>query len=141
LRRRNKSKEYYALNEIDQKLKKYLLKPQIIKFYVELGANDGINQSNTLYFEQFHNFTGILVEPVHKLFKSLKINRGRNNSLFNFACVEINFPHPLIKLTYSNLMTKSHIARPGEKKSVNQIALEADMHALVGKNFCHLWNA
>jgi|688.fasta_scaffold444531_1 FkbM family methyltransferase len=135
LRRRNKSSQYYALNEIDQKLKKYLLQPHIVKFYVELGANDGITQSNTLHFEMFHNFTGILIEPVSELYKSLKLNRGKNNKLFNFVCVEMDFPFPFIKLTYSNLMTKAHLVKPGGQKTENQIALEADLHAFAGEKF------
>jgi FkbM family methyltransferase len=129
------SKEFYALNDLDIKLRKYLLRPEIIKFYVELGANDGISQSNTLHFELFHNFTGILIEPVNKIFKSLRINRGKNNSLFNFACVETGFPNPFIELTYSNLMTKAHLGAPGSQISDIQLALDAESHALSGAKY------
>ena len=32
-------------------------------FFIELGANDGLFQSNTAFFEKEHEWTGILIEP------------------------------------------------------------------------------
>ena len=32
-------------------------------FYIELGANTGLNQSNTALLEWKYNWTGILIEP------------------------------------------------------------------------------
>ena len=40
-------------------------------FYIECGANDGVNQSNTWYFEKT-KWKGILIEPVNEVFKELK---------------------------------------------------------------------
>ena len=37
---------YHSINELDKQLEKYVDYDD--GFYVELGANDGVNQSNTL---------------------------------------------------------------------------------------------
>lgn len=75
-------------------------------FYVELGANDGITQSNTAALEFFDGWRGVLIEPVPAQFAKLKTNRSsRRNSLVNAACVGFGFPRDTIKLAEANLMT------------------------------------
>lgn len=51
-------------------------------FYIELGGLDGIYSSNTKIFEDYLNWTGILIEPHPIAFKKLFKNRP-NNFLFN----------------------------------------------------------
>lgn len=43
--------------------------------FIEVGANDGLLQSNTKRLEQYHNWKGILIEPSPSLFKKLCSNR------------------------------------------------------------------
>ena len=43
--------------------------------YVEMGALDGVEYSNTLFFQQTLNWTGVLIEPGRK-FAALQRNRG-----------------------------------------------------------------
>jgi hypothetical protein len=43
--------------------------------FIEVGANDGLRQSNTKRLEEFHGWTGILVEPSPSLFDDLMANR------------------------------------------------------------------
>ena len=38
-------------------------------FFIEAGADDFVKSSNSLYFEQKYNWTGLLVEPVPTRFK------------------------------------------------------------------------
>ena len=42
------------------------------KFYIEIGANDGVSQSNTKYLELFYDWRGILIEPIPSVFKKLQ---------------------------------------------------------------------
>jgi len=44
-------------------------------FFVEIGAYDGVNGSNSLYFEKNLNWTGMAVEPSPLQFSLLKKNR------------------------------------------------------------------
>jgi FkbM family methyltransferase len=50
--------------------------------YLEMGAMEGIKYSNTYFFEQKLNWTGILIEPSTYNFIKLEKNRP-NNKLFN----------------------------------------------------------
>ena len=43
--------------------------------FVEVGANDGLLQSNTKLFEEFYGWTGVLIEPSKSVFKKLQENR------------------------------------------------------------------
>ena len=43
--------------------------------FVEFGANDGIQQSNTFLLETKNNWSGLLIEPSPNLFDMLKTNR------------------------------------------------------------------
>lgn len=53
-------------------------------FFIEIGAHDGISCSNTLFFEEFRNWTGICIEPGPEEFK--KLNENRKSININ-ACV------------------------------------------------------
>jgi len=43
--------------------------------FIELGANDGLFQSNTVFFEKELGWRGILIEPSLKGYEKCKINR------------------------------------------------------------------
>lgn len=116
----------FSLNEIDVQLNK-IFKNKKKGFYVELGANDGINQSNTFFFEKFFNWSGILIEPYIENFKACKANRSPLNYFVNAACVSNSFKSDTMPLIYSNLMT---IALSGD----NEI-MDREMHAKSGSKF------
>ena len=59
-------------------------------FYIELGANDGLFQSNTAYFEFYRNWNGILIEPSLLGYKKCKKNRP-NSITLNKACVSNSY--------------------------------------------------
>lgn len=44
--------------------------------FLDIGAHDGKNLSNTLFFEKELNWTGICVEPMIEVFQNLKLNRN-----------------------------------------------------------------
>ena len=59
-------------------------------FFIELGANDGLFQSNTAFFEKEMEWHGILIEPSLKGYKQCKINRP-NSICLNYACVSNDY--------------------------------------------------
>jgi len=99
--RKVKSGRYYGLNKLDSKLEKYINYDG--GFYVELGANDGITQSNSLYYERNRNWTGILIEPSPQEFIKCKQNRANTNAFFCAACVSFDYPDEFVRLAYSSL--------------------------------------
>ena len=68
-------KKYYGKNNLDQQMEKYLNYNN--GFYIELGAYDGITQSNTYYYEKNKNWKGLLIEPIEHVFKKCKKNREK----------------------------------------------------------------
>ena len=95
--------KYWGLNNLDRKLIEII--GQERGFFVELGANDGISQSNTKHLEMFLGWDGILVEPYPGNFKKLAKTRSARTHSVNAACVGFDFPRAQMELTYSNLMT------------------------------------
>jgi FkbM family methyltransferase len=63
----------YSLDNLDVKIEKYLNFNN--GFFVEAGANNGILQSNTLYYEKKYNWSGILIEPNYESYIACKTNR------------------------------------------------------------------
>ena len=80
-----KFRKFNALNEIDKKMLNYINYEK--GFYIECGANDGVDQSNTYYYEKFLNWNGILIEPLDNKFVELKKNRSNKNIFINSALV------------------------------------------------------
>ncbi len=64
--------------------------------YIELGALDGVFQSNTKWLEDDYGWTGILIEPSPNGYEKVKQNRI-NNKIFNCACVSFDYEGDKIK--------------------------------------------
>jgi FkbM family methyltransferase len=97
---------YFGRKGLDKKLKKYINYKN--GFFVELGANDGFTASNTLYFELFKGWRGILVEPSPHLFLSCTEYRNRKgNSIHCNACVPFGYSEKYVDIEYANLMSLS----------------------------------
>ena len=95
-------RRYFGLNDIDRKLEHW------IDFdngtYVEAGANNGITQSNTYYFEKFRGWSGLLIEPIPE--KAKECRRNRPNSIIeNCALGSMEQDNSVLNLTYCDLMT------------------------------------
>lgn len=67
---------------LDQKLVQLLNKKNGL--FIEVGANNGVEQSNTKLLEEQHGWTGILVEPSPCLYDALCRNRP-NSKCFSCA--------------------------------------------------------
>ncbi len=64
-------------------------------FFLDIGAYDGVNYSNSYYFEKERNWKGICVEPIPSVFSTL--SKNRNCILINGAISdnegEVSFVH------------------------------------------------
>jgi FkbM family methyltransferase len=101
----NLKHKYKSLNNLDKKIESYVNFNN--GYFVELGANDGISQSNSYYFEKYRGWKGILVEPVpHNYLKCLK-NRSKRTQVFCNACVSFNYKEKFVEIIYSDLMSIS----------------------------------
>ena len=59
-------------------------------FFIELGAHDGLTQSNTAFFEFSRGWKGILVEPSAEQYAKCVVARP-NSRCFNYACVSDSY--------------------------------------------------
>lgn len=114
----------FALDKLDKKLNQYINIEN--GFFIEVGANNGIRQSNTLYFERYKNWRGLLIEPIPDLAKECRINRPKA-IIENCALVAFDYLEDHIEMQYCNLMSIV-------KGSFKDPALE-DMHIEQGKKF------
>jgi FkbM family methyltransferase len=78
-----KFRKFNALNQLDKKMLEFINYEN--GFFIECGANDGVDNSNTWYFEKNLNWSGILIEPLNKQFQELKKNRSKKNKFYNLA--------------------------------------------------------
>ena len=95
--------KYWGLQDLDKKLIAVIGNEP--GFFVELGANDGISQSNTKHLEMFHGWSGVLIEPYPENYRKLSKTRSSSTYFVNAACVSFGFQKSDMELTYSNLMT------------------------------------
>ena len=97
--------KYNSVNGLDKKLEKYVSYDN--GFYVELGANDGVTQSNSLYFERHRKWRGVLIEPSPHNFLKCRKSRSSKNKVFCAACVSFDYREEFVRIAYSNLMSTS----------------------------------
>ena len=81
----------------DLKLNKEIFFEKENGFFIELGAYDGLTQSNTAFFEKTKNWTGILIEASRDRYEECVKNRP-NSKCINTACsatdnASISFNH------------------------------------------------
>jgi len=79
---------------LDSKLNKLINKDN--GFYIELGANDGLFQSNTALLEFNRGWKGLLIEPSYDKF--MECVRNRPNSIcYQYACVSNDYKDNMIR--------------------------------------------
>lgn len=67
--------------------------------FIEVGAVDGIFQSNTNFLEKHKNWTGVLIEPNTEAFNRCVTNREKSK-VFNCALVDYNYDKPEIEMYF-----------------------------------------
>jgi FkbM family methyltransferase len=91
-----------ALYAMERRLEHYL--PERGGFYVEAGANDGFDQSNTYWLERFRGWRGILVEPIPELYEEV-LREQRNAQVFNCALLPFGDESTTVTMRYGGLMS------------------------------------
>jgi len=112
-------------------------------FFIELGANNGITQSNTKYLELYKNYTGILIEPIPQKYKECILNRKESTIVENKACVSFDYSESTIQLTEANLVTTvweegginalEHVSKFGFSKNIFEQKV-ASLNSILEKN-------
>ena len=115
----------FAIHGLDKKLEEYL--PHSGGYFVELGAHNGVFQSNSLYFELKKGWRGTLVEPTPNLFLTCAQYRSKpGNAVFCNACVPFDFADKFVEMAYANLRTSARNL-PSDIDNI-------DKHVEIGKN-------
>jgi FkbM family methyltransferase len=70
-----KNSMYHSQYKQDQTLNELFFKNKKNGFFIDIGAYDGINLSNSYFFEKSLDWDGICVEPNPTVFEQLKKNR------------------------------------------------------------------
>ncbi|HVU25132.1 MAG TPA: FkbM family methyltransferase, partial [Opitutus sp.] len=91
-----------ALDDLDRKLEAHLDSDG--GFFVEAGANDGLEQSNTYYLERFRGWRGLLVEGMPELAARCRKNRPRA-IVEEAALVAEAAPGATVEMRYAGLMS------------------------------------
>lgn len=111
-------KRSFALNDLDLKLEPFCSFRN--GFFIEVGANDGVAQSNTLFFEKYKGWKGLLIEAVPELAAKCKINRPRC-IVENCALVSFDFSEADAELRYCNLMSLVKGALKSEQAELDHV--------------------
>ena len=73
------AERYYSQDGQDEFLDQFVFKGRKSGFFVEIGAHDGIQFSNSVFLERERGWRGICVEPHPKIFPELVRNRRSTN--------------------------------------------------------------
>ncbi|MEK7092515.1 MAG: hypothetical protein AAB907_02730, partial [Patescibacteria group bacterium] len=130
----------YAINDLDLKLRPYLAGIRH-GFFIEAGANDGISQSNTLYYEKNFGWYGMLIEAIPSIAKRCAENRP-DNIIENVALVSSDYKKKILLMRYCNLMSTvkggmktwheedEHIEIGKKMKNINTYEIEVPVATL-----------
>jgi len=92
---------YLGLNGLDRKIERHLDFDHGL--FIEAGANDGLRQSNTYYFEKIRGWTGLLVEPEPT--QAAACRRNRCSRVVEAALVASEVPGATVELHFAGLMS------------------------------------
>lgn len=101
-----------ALYDMDQKLDRYIDRDG--GFFVEAGANDGFEQSNTYWLERFRGWRGVLVEAIPELYREAVLERP-DARVFNCALVPFDYDRETVTMRYGGLMSVVGGSRGSER--------------------------
>jgi len=95
-----------GLNQLDLRLIEAIA-PSPGGYFVELGANDGVRQSNTYKLQRHFGWTGLLIEPSPRRFVECVANRafGNRPEVRCAACVPFDYQDRFVEIEDADLMS------------------------------------
>jgi len=93
---------YQAFNSLDRKLEKYIGYRD--GFYIECGANNGVFQSNTFYYEYQLGWKGILIEAIPDLARTCAYYR-MGAAVYNCGLVSADYREETLPVRFAGLMS------------------------------------
>ena len=113
--------------------------------FVDIGANDGITISNTLFFEKLPGWNGIAIEPIPKIYKELEKNRNCHtvNGCITQSAGKAKFlemvggPNMLSTLAVNNVgLTARRLRKNAKRHNATIVEIEVacfTLHSLLDK--------
>ena len=132
-----------SYSQLNQDIEVILHYKNINGYYVEIGANDGINLSNTYLLEK-NGWNGICVEPIPSVYEKLKINRPNaylcNKAVYHTSGLTVDFSvcnsYSLLSGISDSLDTyKKHIDENKTSIQVETISLNDLLHKVYAPCF------
>ena len=114
------STAYFGLLNLDERLHGYVRRRR--GTFVELGAFDGLDQSNTAWLEANLGWRGTLIEAIPEAYKRCVRNRP-HATVVNCACVSDTYPDATVEMIYSGLMSIVRGARSSAEDDEAWVAL------------------
>jgi FkbM family methyltransferase len=108
-----------ALHGLDDALARHL--PERGGVFVEAGAFDGYEQSNTYFLERFRDWTGVLVEPVPELYREATRNRP-GSQVFHAALGTEEQAGEELTMRYGGLMSLVAGAQGDDARDAEHVA-------------------
>lgn len=112
-----KFRKFNSLNKLDLKMLEYI--NYYNGFFIECGASDGVDQSNTWYYEKSLNWNGILIEPLYEKYLELKKNRSNKNLFFNNILSD-SINHEFLNIKNNNLISQV-VSQNNNEKNVLKV--------------------
>ena len=117
-----------SLHAIDRKLERHLGFDGGV--FVEAGANDGVRQSNTYYFEKIRGWSGLLIEPVPEL--AAECRKNRRALVREAALAAADEPGATVELHVAGLMSTVAGALGDEAATAQHLADAVAVQRLAG---------
>tara|TARA_B100001093_G_C26809117_1_gene1006814 strand:+ start:673 stop:1524 length:852 start_codon:yes stop_codon:yes gene_type:complete len=125
---------FTSINNLDKQISKLI--PNILNsktFYIEVGANDGITQSNTFFLEKKYNAKGMLIEASPSLYEKCFLYRSEKNIFENYALVSPNFKEEFVQLIFGNLWTtQENVYKNSLEHAKNGVLRKLPLRKLLG---------
>ena len=121
------SKRFLGLDALDERLLDFVRERR--GTFVELGAFDGLNQSNTAWLEANRGWRGILVEAIPDAYVQCVRNRPLA-TVVNCACVSDEYSEPTVEMVYAGLMSIVRGARSGAEADEAWVSLGEELQQL-----------